>query len=158
MTHDDFEGNGNISTWYGDACGQEIIDNPVSGTINKSAKVLKYSDDGGQYANIRFDAPQKLDLSIYNKVTVKVYVPSSGLTGSQDNKLWIKLQDGSSGEPWVGQAQKEQAITLDKWQTLEFDFSDQKSETKYSRILLQFNGENNTDKVLAYVDNIFVHR
>ena len=80
------------------------------------------------------------------------------MTGSQDNKLWIKLQDGSSGEPWVGQAQKEQAITLDKWQTLEFDFSDQKSETKYSRILLQFNGENNTDKVLAYVDNIFVHR
>jgi hypothetical protein len=158
VTHDDFEGNGNISTWYGDACGQEIIDNPVSGTINNSAKVLKYSDDGGQYANIRFDAPQKLDLSIYNKVTVKVYVPSSGLTGSQDNKLWIKLQDGSSGEPWVGQAQKEQAITLDKWQTLEFDFSDQKSETKYSRILLQFNGENNTDKVLAYVDNIFVHR
>jgi len=162
VAHDDFEGNGNITTWYGDSCEQAIIDNPVSGTINTSEKVLKYTDSGGQYANIGFDMnaakTAKLDLSVKNKITVKVYVPSSGLTGSQDNKLWIKLQDGSSGEPWVGQAQKEQAITLDTWQTLEFDFSDQAAETKYSRILVQFNGENNYDSVVAYIDNIFIHR
>jgi len=123
---------------------------------------LKYTDNGGQYANVRFDLDaantKKLDLSVYNKVTVKVYVPQDGLTGSQANKLWVKLQDGSSGEPWNGQAVKEQVIALNEWQTLEFDFSDQKAETKYSRILLQFNGENNNDKVVAYIDNIFVHR
>jgi len=162
VAHDDFEGNGNVTTWFGDGCGQEIITNPFSNTINTSSKVLKYNDNGGQYANIRFDLDaaktKKLDLSVYNKVTVKVYVPQDGLTGSQANKLWVKLQDGSSGEPWNGQAVKEQAIALNEWQTLEFDFSDQKAETKYSRILLQFNGENNNDKVVAYIDNIFVHR
>jgi len=162
VSYDDFEGNGNITTWYGDACGQEIVDNPFSGTINTSGKVLKYSDDGGQYANIRFDLDaaktKKLDLSVYNKITLKVYVPQDGLTGSQDNKLWVKLQDGSKERPWEGQVQKEQVITLNKWQTLEFDFSDQKSQPDFSRILLQFNGENNTDKVLAYIDNIFIHR
>ena len=162
VVHDDFEGNGNVTTWFGDSCGQEIVDNPFSNTINTSAKVLKYSDTGGQYANIRLDLDaaktKKLDLSVYNKVTIKVYVPQDGLTGSQDNKLWVKLQDGSSGEPWNGQAVKEQAVTVNGWQTLEFDFSDQKAETKFSRILLQFNGENNSDQVIAYIDNIFVHR
>ena len=162
VAHDDFEGNGNITTWFADGGNKTIIDNPFSGTINTSAKVLKYEDYGGQYTNINFDLDaaktKKLDLSVYNKITVKVYMPQDGLTGSQDNKLWVKLQDGSSGEPWVGQALKEQAVTLNGWQTLEFDFSDQKAETKYSRVLLQFNGENNTDKVIAYIDNIFLHR
>ena len=78
--------------------------------------------------------------------------------GSKDNKFRVKLQDGSKERPWEGQVQKEQVITLYKWQTLEFDFSDQKSQPDFSRILLQFNGENNTDKVLAYIDNIFIHR
>ena len=162
VAHDDFEGNGNIITWFADGGNKDIIDNPFSGTINTSAKVLKYEDYGGQYTNLNFDLDaaktKKLDLSVYNKVTVKVYMPQDGLTGSQDNKLWVKLQDGSSSEPWVGQALKEQAVTLNGWQTLEFDFSDQKAETKYSRVLLQFNGENNTDKVIAYIDNIFLHR
>ena len=108
--------------------------------------------------NIDAAKTKKLDLSVYNKVTIKVYVPQDGLTGSQDNKLWVKLQDGSSGEPWNGQAVKEQAVTVNGWQTLEFDFSDQKAETKFSRIVLQFNGENNSDQVIAYIDNIFVHR
>jgi len=41
---------------------------------------------------------------------------------------------------------------------LEFDFSDQKDQTAFSRLLLQFNGENNNDQVTAYVDNLFIHR
>ena len=162
VVHDDFEGNGNITTWFGDSCNQNIVDNPFSGTINTTAKVLKYDDYGGQYANIRLDLDaaktKKLDLSVYNKITVKLYVPQDGITGSQDNKLTVKLQDGSSGEPWVGQASQDQSFTVNEWQTLEFDFSNQKSETKYSRILIQFNGENNSDKIVAYIDNIFVHR
>ena len=79
-------------------------------------------------------------------------------TGSQDNKLWIKLQDGSKDRPWEGQVTKEKAIELDKWQYLEFDFSDQKDQTDFSRLLLQFNGENNNDQVTAYIDNLFIHR
>ena len=103
-------------------------------------------------------ASVKFDLSNANKVSVDVYVPSSSITGSQDNKLWIKLQDGSKDRPWEGQVTKEKAIELDKWQYLEFDFSDQKDQTAFSRLLLQFNGENNNDQVTAYIDNLFIHR
>ena len=68
------------------------------------------------------------------------------------------MQDGSKSAPWEGQVTKEKVLELDKWQRLEFDFSDQKDQTVFSRLLLQFNGENNNDKVTAYVDNIFIHR
>ena len=162
QAHDDFEGNGNITAWAEDAAGMSTVDNPYKESINKSNKVMKYEDTGGQYANVRFDLDAaktvKFDLSNANKVTIDVYVPSSNLTGSQDNKLWIKLQDGSKDRPWEGQVTKEKALELDKWQRLEFDFSDQKDQTAFSRLLLQFNGENNNDQVTAYVDNIFIHR
>ena len=162
QAHDDFEGNGNIPAWAEDAAGMSTVDNPYKETINTSNKVMKYEDTGGQYANVRFDLDAaktiKFDLTNANKVSVDVYVPSGSITGSQDNKLWIKLQDGSKDRPWEGQVTKEKAIELDKWQRLEFDFSDQKDQTAFSRLLLQFNGENNNDQVTAYVDNIFIHR
>ena len=65
--------------------------------------MLKYDDTGGQYANIQFDADQTFDLSVNNKFTFKIYIPSSGLTGSQPNQVEVKLQDGTSSQPWVGQ-------------------------------------------------------
>ncbi len=162
QAHDDFEGNGNIPAWAEDAAGMSTVDNPYKETINTSNKVMKYEDTGGQYANVRFDLDAaktiKFDLTNANKVSVDVYVPSGSITGSQDNKLWIKLQDGSKDRPWEGQVTKEKAIELDKWQRLEFDFSDQKDQTAFSRLLLQFNGENNNDQVTAYIDNLFIHR
>ena len=100
----------------------------------------------------------KFDLSNANKVSVDIYVPSSSITGSQDNKLWLKLQNGNKDRPWEGQITAEQAVELDKWQRLTFDFSDQSSATEFTRMLVQFNGENNYDSVMAYIDNVFIHR
>ena len=141
----------------------QIIDNPVKGTINSSDKVLVYHDQGGQqYANIRYylatDNSISFDLTNANKVTLDVYMPSADLTGSQDNKLWLKLQNGNKERPWEGQITKEQSVELDKWQRLTFDFSDQSSATEFTRMLVQFNGENNNDSVKAYIDNVFIHR
>jgi len=163
QSHDDFEGNGNIALWEKQVEDMQIIDNPVKGTINSSDKVLVYHDQGSeQYANIRYylasDNSISFDLTNANKVTLDVYMPSDGLTGSQANKLWLKLQDGTSSQPWVGQVTKEQAVELDKWQRLTFDFSDQSSATQFTRMLVQFNGENNYDSVKAYIDNVFIHR
>ena len=163
QSHDDFEGNGNIAKWEEELENMQIIDNPVKGSINSTNKVLVYEDKGGQqYANIRYylasDNSISFDLTNANKVTLDVYMPSDGLTGSQDNKLWLKLQDGTTSQPWVGQVTKEQAVELDKWQRLTFDFSDQSSATQFTRMLVQFNGENNFDSVKAYIDNVFIHR
>ena len=163
QSHDDFEGNGNIAKWEEELEHMQMIDNPVKGTINSSDKVLVYHDQGGEkYANIRYylasDNSISFDLTDANKVTLDVYMPSTDLTGSQDNKLWLKLQNGNKERPWEGQITKEQAVELDKWQRLTFDFSDQSSATEFTRMLVQFNGENNNDSVKAYIDNVFIHR
>ncbi len=163
QSHDDFEGNGNIALWEKELEDMQIIDNPVKGTINSSDKVLVYHDQGGQqYANIRYylasDNSISFDLTNANKITLDVYMPSSDLTGTQVNKLWLKLQNGNKDRPWEGQITAEQAVELDKWQRLTFDFSDQSSATEFTRMLVQFNGEDNFDSVKAYIDNVFIHR
>jgi hypothetical protein len=163
QSHDDFEGNGNIALWEKELEDMQIIDNPVKGTINSSDKVLVYHDQGGQqYANIRYylasDNSISFDLTNANKITLDVYMPSSDLTGTQVNKPWLKLQNGNKDRPWEGQITAEQAVELDKWQRLTFDFSDQSSATEFTRMLVQFNGEDNFDSVKAYIDNVFIHR
>ena len=51
---DDFEGNGSISSWFGDDCGiNTSFSNPVKGGINNSNTVLEYRDTGGQFANVK---------------------------------------------------------------------------------------------------------
>ena len=64
---DDFEGNGTITTWAGDACGMDkAFLNPFKTGVNNSNTVLKYTDEGGDYSNVRFDVPANFDLSTNN--------------------------------------------------------------------------------------------
>ncbi|NNK86991.1 MAG: hypothetical protein HKO90_01790, partial [Flavobacteriaceae bacterium] len=96
MVNDDFEGNGTITTWFGDDCViNTSLPNPHQEGINTSATVLDYSDVGGTYANVRFDVATNFDLSVQQVFSLKIYVPSSGITGSQPNQVSLKLQDGS---------------------------------------------------------------
>ena len=87
---DDFEGNGNI-TWKADNNVMNAsFDNPASGGINTSAKVLEYSDEGGIYSNIQFDLSAdtsvKYDLTTKNVFTLKVYVPTPAVAVA-DSKI-----------------------------------------------------------------------
>lgn len=163
---DDFEGNGTIDQWVGDDCNlNSSFANPYVEGINTSSKVLKYDDIGGQFANVRFDTSQNLDLTIKNSFTFKVYVPSSGLTGNQANKVSVKLQNGSLPQPWSTQSEIIKYITLDQWQEITFDFENDNyinldpsspppvTRTDFNRVLIQVNGENNYDHVEAFVDD-----
>ena len=156
---DDFEGNGNI-TWKADSNVMNAsFDNPASGGINTSAKVLEYSDEGGTYSNIQFDLSTdtavKYDLTTKNVFTLKVYVPTPAVAVVESQILWLKLQDGSKGgNSWQGQEISEQAYEYDVWQELTFDFSSIASNADMSRLVLQFNGENNAEHVKAYIDDI----
>ena len=163
-----FEGGGTISTWFGDDCAMNnSFANPfVSGT-NLSATVLRYHDTGGQYANVRFQVPANFDLSMNATFSLKVYVPSSGITGSQPNQISLKLQNGDFGSPWVTQSEIIKSINLNQWQTVTFDFANDPyinldggsppptTRTDFNRIVIQVNGENNGDHVLAYLDDIY---
>ena len=165
---DSFEGNGNITTWFGDNCLLNTnFNNPQSTASNSSSKVLRYEDIGGQYANIRFDAGRNFNLSNYRTFTLKIYVPSSGLTGTQNNQISLKLQDANLAAPWSTQSEIIKPLQLNTWQTVSFDFANDPyvninaaslpptQRTDFNRILIQLNGENNSDQVLAYIDDFY---
>ncbi len=164
---DDFEGNGTITSWSGDDCDINTnYSNPFKTGINTSDKVLQYNDTGGSYANIRFDTSSNLDLSVKNTFSIKIYVSASDVTGSQENKVSLKLQNNKLAEPWTTQTEIIKPIVLNSWQTVEFDFKNDGyinlnaasgapvSRADFNRVLIQINGENNKDLVTAYIDDI----
>ena len=165
--YDDFEGNGDITTWFGDDCIMDIAFlNPNVQGINMSSTVLKYSDIGGQYANVRFDVNENFDLSVNHTFTLKIFITSGSLTGNQNNQISLKLQDGTLGAPWETQSEIIKNVTPDQWQEVSFDFLndpfinfnggslDPVLRTDFNRVVLQINGENNFDLVTAYIDDL----
>ena len=164
---DDFEGNGTITTWFGDDCDINTNqENPYPQGINTSEKVLSYTDSGGQYANIRFDVANQFDLSSDPIFSMKIYVPSNGLTGNQANQVSLKLQNKNLSQPWSTQSEIIKPILLDEWQVVTFDFAndtyinldpDSQSpvlRSDFNRVVIQVNGENNEDHVVAFIDDV----
>lgn len=163
---DDFEGNGSISSWYGDDCGMDnAFANPFPQGINTSSKVLKYTDTGGTYANIGFDHTGYFDLSGQASFSLKIYLPSNSLTGNQPNQISLKLQDNGLAAPWSTQCEIIKSVNVDQWQVITFDFANDPyinldpnspnpiSRTDFNRVVIQVNGENNNDLVTAYLDD-----
>lgn len=163
---DDFEGNGTISSWQQDgAVLNAAFSNPYKQGINTSNTVLKYDDNGGQYANVFFDSPAKYDLSENHTFSLKIYIPQAGITGNQNNQVSLKLQNNTIGAPWSSQSEIIKSVNLNQWQTVTFNFKDDDFRNydsnaenpilrdDFNRILIQINGEDNTDKVIAYVDD-----
>ncbi|MDA7730163.1 family 16 glycosylhydrolase [Salibacteraceae bacterium] len=163
---DDFEGNGTISAWKEDASTiTKPFANPFNQGINTSNNVLKYEDSGGDYTNVFFDVGRNIDMGVKQAFKLKIYVPSRSISGSSPNQVSLKLQDGSISLPWSTQSEIVKSIQLDVWQELTFDFkndnfinldagsSDPIDRTDFNRVLIQVNGENNKDKVVAYIDD-----
>ena len=165
---DSFEGNGNITTWTGDDCNiDKQFSNPYKQSINTSNTVLKYEDIGGLYANVRLDANKSFSMSTHAQFSLKVYVTSNSITGVQNNQVSLKLQNGNVAAPWGDQCEIIKTIELDKWQELTFDFAtdsyinmnsgsgDPLLRKDFNRVVIQINGEGNTDKVVAYIDDFY---
>ena len=119
--------------------------------INTSANVGRYEDTGdAQYAHMIFNNQSNYDLSARNIVRVKVYVLTPA-TGEASAQLALKLQDGNLSEPWLTQIEVVQSYQYDTWQELVFDFSGQAAATNFNRMIVQFNGEDNFESVIAYL-------
>ncbi len=165
---DDFEGNSTIDTWYADDCLMDIsFANPFANSFNPSANVLRYEDTGGAYANIGFDSPATIHISDDTPFRLKIYVPSDGITGDQPNQVSLKLQNANLGEPWSTQSEIIKPIEVDQWQEVTFDFVTDpyinldpnspppSQRNDFNRVVLQVNGENNSDQVIAYIDDFY---
>lgn len=164
---DDFEGNGTITSWFGDDCSMNSsYINPFVQGINTSSTVLQYNDYGGQYANVRFDVSENFDLTNNHTFTLKIFIPASGISGNQNNQISLKLQDGTLGAPWESQCEIIKSVALNQWQEISFNFSsdpyinlnpgtgDPLLRTDFNRVVIQVNGENNNDLVEAFLDDV----
>lgn len=167
--YEDFEGSSNIIIWYGDDCEMNTsFANPFPTNSNSSATVLRYHDVGGQYANVHFQMDGNFDLSVNQTFSLKIYIPTSGITGNQNHQVSLKLQNGNLTEPWLTQSEIIKNISLNEWQTVSFDFKNDNYinldpnsimptlRTDFNRVVIQVNGENNNDQVLAYIDDILL--
>lgn len=165
---DNFEGTGNITTWFGDDCAIEHpFANPFQNGINTSANVLKYSDTGNAYANARFDSNYNFDLTPNSTFSLKIYVPSNSITGNQPNQISLKLQNGDLAEPWITQCEIIKPLLLNQWQTITFDFATNPylnynpnsgnpvNRYDFNRVVIQINGEGNTAQVQVYIDDFY---
>ncbi len=163
---DSFEGTTSAWSWFGDQClVQQPFNNPQPHAVNPSAGVLRYHDQGGTYANVRLDLPWTLNLGTQSRFKLKVYIPSSGLSGNQAPRISLKLQNNGLAMPWSTQCEILQPLGVDQWQEVVFDFRRDPwinlsaaspsplQRTDFNRIVLQINGENNSDQVLAYLDD-----
>ena len=163
---DNFEGNGNIFSWYGGDCGMDNhFVNPYQSGNNNSATVLKYSDNGGLFAHVGFNGVSNFNLNKNSAFSLKIYVPSNSLIGNQTNQISLKLQNSLQTEPWSTQCEIIKPIVLNQWQTITFDFASDNyvnfsntspnplSRSDFNRVLIQINGENNMSQVVAYIDD-----
>ena len=166
ILQDNFEGNSGIPSWFGDNC---LIDtdfnNPFPTVENTSAKVLMYSDIGGQYANVGFNAGFSFNLLTSSEFSLKIFVPSDGITGNQNNQISLKLQNGFLAQPWSTQSEIIKSIQLNQWQTITFNFATDTfinldpnslnplNRSDFNRVLIQINGENNNSNVIAFIDD-----
>jgi beta-glucanase (GH16 family) len=167
IAKEDFEGNGTVNSWAGDGCDITVgLDNPFRDATNASNKVLEYFDKGGLYANVRFDVSNNLNVQKGPVFKLKIYVPASEITGKQNNQIALKLQDGNLAEPWSTQCEIIKPLKLDEWQEVSFDFVNDayinlnanslppSQRTDFNRVVIQINGENNSDHVRAYIDDV----
>ncbi|MDG5800639.1 family 16 glycosylhydrolase [Marinilabiliaceae bacterium ANBcel2] len=165
---DDFEGDSTIDTWYADDCLMDTsYSNPFIDEDNNSAKVLRYEDTGGQYANIGFNTTSAINITDGAIFSLKIYVPSDGITGNQPNQISLKLQNGNLAEPWSTQSEIIKPIVLDEWQEVTFDFINDtyinlnpnspspNQRSDFNRVVIQLNGEDNNDKVIGYIDDFY---
>ncbi|WP_347158226.1 PKD domain-containing protein [Pontibacter chitinilyticus] len=162
---DNFDQDGNI-TWKKEALLlNENYDNPAPIAPNTSAKVAMYVKQDGknyEFANMFTDFSYNFDLTNRHVFKLLVYVPSYNDFTTAAGEDWanknllkqvsMKLQDGTSAQPWVNQVEiKQQVSQLDRWVELTFDFSaaDVVSRKDLNRIVIQVGGEGN------YVPGIF---
>ncbi len=164
---ENFEGAENIDTWFGDDCGLDLdFSNPFQSSINTSEEVLFYHDQGGQYANVRFDIDDNFDLSEQGVFSLKIYVPSNDLIpANQVKQVSLKLQNNELGAPWISQSEIILPIETDQWLEVFFDFNSDDyinldpgslppaERIDFNRVVIQVNGENNNDQLKAYIDD-----
>lgn len=146
-----------------------IYSNPAPVPVNLSRKVYLYEKNTEFYSNISYTVTDyKFDLSVMNKVRMKVYIPSyndyttvANVAGNWipvnqlQKQVAVKLQNSEAGgNAWETQTEVvKKDIPTDKWVELEFDFSAVKDRTDYDKIVIQFGAEGHAAPGIFFFDD-----
>lgn len=168
--YDNFDEDGNI-VWKKEALIlEENYDNPAPIGINKSPKVAMYVKQEGQpyeFANMFADFDYDFNLNERGVFKLKVFVPSYNDFTTAAGEDWaiknllkqvsVKLQDGTSAQPWVNQVEiKQQVNELDKWVELTFDFTPYADRKDLNRVVIQIGGEGNFIPGIFFIDDFIL--
>ena len=169
--NEDFESANSQYSWFADDAQMDThFSNPKQNASNSSSYILRYEDIGSNFANVGFDYGENFNLVKTHQFSLMIYVPSSTITGNSPNQISLKLQNANLGAPWSTQTEIIKTINLDQWQAVTFDFNNDNyinldpnspapsQRNDLNRVLLQVNGENNTDQVTAYIDDFIYTR
>ncbi|KYP14645.1 hypothetical protein [Flavihumibacter sp. CACIAM 22H1] len=108
-----------------------ILDNPVSGAGNTSAKVGRMVKNAGQPwggAFLSLDAP--IDFSVKKTFTMKVYSPRVGA------KVLLKVENQTNGA--ISYEQELSTTKSGEWETLSFNYAGINTANSYQKIVLIF--------------------
>lgn len=129
--------------------------NPFPSEKNTSSKVACYDRKAEQWGRLAYYDVSKFDLTRYNKISMKVYCPSSNnYTDNLKAKVSIKLQDSDHSSPWETQVERYHTdVAKDQWIELIFDFSDISQRTDLDIITIQFGDEGHFETGIFYFDD-----
>jgi PKD repeat protein len=158
---DDFEGNKTEAVvYYTDEVEAFVVgyDNPATFGANKSEHVAKYvRGEVNPYANLQVQFGYKIDLTVRNKFTLKVFLPSYNTYSADGLKQMVslKLQDSSKGgSAWETQAEvKFENLETGTWHELEFDFSGYADRTDFDKLVIQLGGEAHNVQGTFFIDD-----
>lgn len=138
----DFESVEPKFTTFGNST-YSIINNPHSGGINTSAKVLETVHGNETWAGLFVDMTNNFNFTTDKKIVLKVYAPVTGT-------MRIKLENRNNTAEFV---EKDVDITVaNQWVEVSIDFSDAGS-TVFNRLVL-FPGWNVASAGTFYLDDI----
>lgn len=124
-----------------------IVDNPHSGGINTSDRVLETVHGDQTWAGLNVDLAEPLDFSPATRFSVKVYAPQTGVF-----KLKFENIDNTQDNMEIDQ----DVTVANEWTELTFDVSAVPSG-KYARVVL-FPGWNVPNAGTFYIDDLRIYQ
>lgn len=149
----DFECQGPEYTFFGQKDGAltiEYAENPASGGINTSDKVVQVTQTSGveTWAGFFFDLSSKIDFSNNQGIKIKVYSPAAG------QLVNLKLEDSSDGS--ISSEVSVPTTVANEWEELCFAFSSAETD-KFDRFVLFFDFLGPKDaETIHYFDDVIL--
>ena len=140
----DFEGDAPAFEVFGNIAATEVITNPDQNGVNTTANVAKLTKSSGSetWAGTFFKMDAPLDLTTFNKISVKTWSPKSGIV------VKLKLENADAS---VTHEIDVTNTTANAWEELVYDFS-AAPPADYVTVVIFFDFGNPGDDTVYYFD------